>query len=142
MQGASGDERSRLSWERSNTEALALMGISNLHAGGALALGRADGSAAAGLMRWDLVNPWARLYELNSTHPLTALRIQALNEEARSCIRYPSIRCPRIVGGAGTRFLLKRCFGVRRGWPRPRSWWCSKSADRKSTRLNSSHLGI
>jgi hypothetical protein len=33
-------------------------------------------------MRWDLVNPWARLYELNATHPLTALRIQALNREA------------------------------------------------------------
>jgi heat shock protein HtpX len=31
-------------------------------------------------MRWDLVNPWARLYELNSTHPLTALRVRALNE--------------------------------------------------------------
>ena len=94
MQGASADERSRLSREHSNAGALALMGISNLHAGGALALGRADGSGAAGLMRWDLVNPWARLYELNSTHPLTALRIRALNEEAEAMHQIPEYPLP------------------------------------------------
>jgi hypothetical protein len=33
-------------------------------------------------MRWDLVNPWARFYELNSTHPLTALRVRELNRES------------------------------------------------------------
>ena len=29
-----------------------------------------------------LVNPWASFYELNSTHPLTAFRVRALNEQA------------------------------------------------------------
>ena len=60
---------------------LALMGISNLHSGTALALG-ANPADAAAVMRWDLVNPWARFYELNSTHPLTALRVRELNRES------------------------------------------------------------
>lgn len=35
-------------------------------------------------MRWELVNPWARLYEIGSTHPLAARRISALE---RCCTR-------------------------------------------------------
>lgn len=34
------------------------------------------------LMKWDLKNLWGRWYEFNSTHPLTAKRILALEEEA------------------------------------------------------------
>jgi len=60
---------------------LALMGISNLRSGAGLALG-ANPAQAAAVMQWDLVNPWARLYEMNSTHPLTALRVQELNAQA------------------------------------------------------------
>ena len=74
------------------TGAVAVMGISNLRSGSALVLGGADPTAAAAVMRWDLVNPWARLYELNSTHPLTALRVRALNEEAAElcqAVQYP-----------------------------------------------------
>jgi Zn-dependent protease with chaperone function/Zn-finger nucleic acid-binding protein len=33
-------------------------------------------------MQWDLWNPWATLYELNSTHPLVAHRLQYLSEQA------------------------------------------------------------
>jgi heat shock protein HtpX len=43
-------------------------------------------------MRWDLVNPWARLYELGSTHPMTALRVRALNQDATAmnlAVQYP-----------------------------------------------------
>jgi len=72
--------------------AVAVMGISNLRSGAALALGGTDPVAAAAVMRWDLVNPWARLYELNSTHPLTALRVRALNrdaEEMHLAVQYP-----------------------------------------------------
>jgi heat shock protein HtpX len=72
--------------------AVAVMGISNLRSGAALALGGADPTAAAAVMRWDLVNPWARVYELSSTHPLTAFRIRALNQDATAMhrlIRYP-----------------------------------------------------
>jgi heat shock protein HtpX len=60
---------------------LAVMGISNVQSGAALALGGANPAEAAAVMRWDLVNPWARMYELNSTHPLTAFRVLALNED-------------------------------------------------------------
>ncbi|HVT14620.1 MAG TPA: M48 family metalloprotease [Thermoanaerobaculia bacterium] len=70
---------------------VAVMGISSLRSGSALALAGADAAAAAAVMRWDLVNPWARVYELSSTHPLTALRVRALNEDAtamRQAVRY------------------------------------------------------
>jgi Zn-dependent protease with chaperone function/Zn-finger nucleic acid-binding protein len=33
-------------------------------------------------MQWDLWNPWATVYELNSTHPLVAHRLQYLSEQA------------------------------------------------------------
>ena len=58
------------------------MGISNLKSGAALALSGANPVDAAAVMQWDLVNPWARVYELNSTHPLTAMRVKQLNEQA------------------------------------------------------------
>jgi heat shock protein HtpX len=82
--------------------AVAVMGIANLRSGAALALGGTDATAAAAVMRWDLVNPWARLYELNSTHPLTALRVRALNEEAEAMhkiVRYPLPEDRRIQWG-------------------------------------------
>ena len=33
-------------------------------------------------MQWDLWNPWAAFYELNSTHPLIAHRLQYLADQA------------------------------------------------------------
>src|ERR1700690_172856 len=93
-QGTYGQEGARLDWERSNARALALMGISNLRSGEALALGAGNPDGEGALMRWDLVNPWARLYELNSTHPLTALRIRALNREAEAMHQKPEFPLP------------------------------------------------
>jgi heat shock protein HtpX len=89
-----GDKEEKSFWRRERRlgGALALMGISNLHSGAALALGKANPSEAAAVMRWDLVNPWARLYELNSTHPLTAFRVRELNRHAESihqAVQYP-----------------------------------------------------
>jgi len=72
--------------------AIALMGIANLNSAASLALGMANPQQAAAVMRWDLVNPWARVYEMNSTHPLTALRVRALNdtaEEMHMPVAYP-----------------------------------------------------
>jgi heat shock protein HtpX len=86
------DEKSRWSRERRLGGSLALMGISNLHSGRSLILG-ADPAGAAAVMRWDLVNPWARFYELNSTHPLTALRVRELNRHGAASQQ-------------GTRYLL------------------------------------
>jgi len=62
--------------------ALGLMGIASASGGDALALATNSPAEAAKVMRWDLVNPWARFYELGSTHPLTAMRLKALNKEA------------------------------------------------------------
>jgi hypothetical protein len=63
---------------------LALLGIASASNVEALALGANSPEDAARVMRWDLVNPWARFYELGSTHPLTAMRLRALNREAKA----------------------------------------------------------
>jgi heat shock protein HtpX len=64
--------------------ALGLMGIMGASNANAIALGESSPEQAARVMRWDLVNPWARFYELSSTHPLTAMRLRALNREAQA----------------------------------------------------------
>ena len=77
---------------------LAVMGISNVRSGRALALGGADPATAARVMEWDLVNPWARVYELNSTHPLTALRVRELNSlVAQGALTDGTHRVPRFA---------------------------------------------
>lgn len=75
--------------------ALSLMGImSASNNTNALALGMSSAEQTERVMRWDLVNPWARVYELNSTHPLTAQRIAALNREATRQGLAPSYPLP------------------------------------------------
>ena len=64
------------------------LGICNFENAGAFAMSAADSSGVfnSALMQravqWDLKNPWAKWYELNSTHPLTARRLSALSEQA------------------------------------------------------------
>jgi Zn-dependent protease with chaperone function len=82
-----GDAESKKAARRSLEvgRSLSLMGIMSASSNeSALALGEASAEDAARVMRWDLVNPWARVYELSSTHPLTALRLRELNREAAS----------------------------------------------------------
>ena len=43
------------------------------------------------IMRWDMWNPWAKYYELNSTHPLTAKRINAIASHAISLKQKPYV---------------------------------------------------
>ncbi len=72
--------------------ALSLMGIMGASSGAAMALGLNSPEEAARVMKWDLTNPWARFYELSSTHPLTAFRLRALNREAIAqgqSVQYP-----------------------------------------------------
>lgn len=76
------DRKAMATRNRQLGQAVSLMGIAAVNGGGALALGMANPQQAAAVMRWDLVNPWARFYELNSTHPLTALRVRELNQVA------------------------------------------------------------
>jgi hypothetical protein len=80
--GGVAEARTRAERSHQLGHAVSLMGIAALHGGGALALGMASPEQAAKVMRWDLVNPWARFYELNSTHPLTAFRVRELNRAA------------------------------------------------------------
>jgi Zn-dependent protease with chaperone function len=63
-------------------QSLSLMGIAAASGGDAMALAINTPEGAAKVMRWDLVSPWARFYELGSTHPLTAMRLKALNRDA------------------------------------------------------------
>jgi len=46
------------------------------------AMGSFSDGAMADAMQWELKNPWAKWFELNSTHPLTAKRVLALSETA------------------------------------------------------------
>ncbi|RLS58909.1 MAG: hypothetical protein DWH91_01540 [Planctomycetota bacterium] len=42
-------------------------------------------------MRWDLWNPWAKYYELHSTHPLVSNRLQYLAEQSASMGQEPYV---------------------------------------------------
>jgi hypothetical protein len=42
-------------------------------------------------MQWDLWNPWATFYELSSTHPLVAHRLQYLSDQAAAMGQEPYI---------------------------------------------------
>ena len=42
-------------------------------------------------MRWDLWNPWAKWYELNSTHPLIAKRLRYLSDQAAHMGKTPYV---------------------------------------------------
>ena len=74
---------------------IGVLGISN--GNGALALSGLAPGAAGGVMLWDMVNPWALVYEIGSTHPLMAHRIDALNRQAQQLgqpVEYPVPRAP------------------------------------------------
>jgi heat shock protein HtpX len=79
-----GSKDEKAYWRREHRlgGSVAVLGISNVRSGAALALAGANPETAAAVMQWDLVNPWARVYELQSTHPLTALRVRLLNDDA------------------------------------------------------------
>src|SRR5688500_15944045 len=42
-------------------------------------------------MQWDLWNPWAWWFELNSTHPLVAKRLQYLGDQAAALKQDPLV---------------------------------------------------
>lgn len=86
------DDKKEVQRQRRLAGAIGVMGISSLGAGRSLALAAANPAQAAAVMRWDVVNPWARIYELGSSHPLTAIRVRELNRDAETMhqpIHYP-----------------------------------------------------
>ena len=90
----SGDEKKDARRRLQAGQALGLMGIASATGSDSLALASNDPAAAARVMRWDLVNPWSRVYELSSTHPLTAMRLRALNREAEKMGQQPAYPLP------------------------------------------------
>ncbi|MGA1875964.1 MAG: M48 family metalloprotease [bacterium] len=74
-------------------EAVGALGIFDTHTARSLAVtGYAHGNPSGGrevnrknlvgAMKWDLWNPWAKYYELHSTHPLIANRLRYLSHQA------------------------------------------------------------
>jgi heat shock protein HtpX len=51
-----------------------------------------DVDSACNAMQWDLWNPWALYYEIHSTHPLPAKRINALGQQSRAYGQVPTIQ--------------------------------------------------
>lgn len=126
MQKDSGKDKSHYRREHRLAGAMGLMGISNLRAGAALALAQANPAEAAAVMRWDLVNPWARFYQLNSTHPLTALRVRELNREAESlhkAVQYPLPQDQHIQWGTFPLQLLLWGAPFVTGFALVACWW-------------------
>ena len=50
-----------------------------------------DPEQIKGAMQWDLWNPWATYYEINSTHPLAAKRMLALSDQAAALGQTPAV---------------------------------------------------
>jgi Zn-dependent protease with chaperone function len=57
--------------------------------------GQVDGERVKSAMQWDLWNPWASWYELNSTHPLVAKRLLYLSDQASSLGHEPYVMFDR-----------------------------------------------
>jgi heat shock protein HtpX len=55
------------------------------------AAGEVSRTNIRGAMRWDLWNPWARWYEINSTHPLVARRLWYLSDHSRFLQKEPYV---------------------------------------------------
>lgn len=82
---------------RHNLDTIGALGIFDSGAAQALAIasysdvGTTDVDRLTGAMRWDLWNPWAKWYELNSTHPLVAKRLLHLSNQATHMGRAPYV---------------------------------------------------
>lgn len=91
------DKKSRVAVSKPrDLGAAGALGICNIDNAGTFAMSAADSSGAFSpalmqrAVQWDLKNPWAKWYELNSTHPLTARRLNALSDQALSLGQVPA----------------------------------------------------
>ena len=77
-----------------DTKAGVAMAVSSLRAVSAARKmgGEIDKDNLKGAMKWDLWNPWAKYYELNSTHPLIANRIRHLSAQSEVMGKEPFVR--------------------------------------------------
>lgn len=78
----------KASKEDSKTQTVSALGISDDKASKVLGIAadRKSGvfniQTLKNITKWDLWNPWATVYEINSTHPLIAKRLKKLSEQA------------------------------------------------------------
>ena len=85
-------------------EAVGALGIFDSKSGVAMAVSSLSSVSAAqsmgdeidknnlkGAMKWDLWNPWAKYYEINSTHPLIAHRLNHLSKQSQVLGKEPYI---------------------------------------------------
>lgn len=99
-----GDEEKEEKDRSYNLEAIKAFGIFDPKAAQALALNaypqakkrqaidsEESKERIASAMQWDLWNPWAAYYEIHSTHPLPAKRIDALTDQAAAMQQEPFI---------------------------------------------------
>jgi len=102
--GLAGQKKDGIKVEKernNNLEAIGALGIFDRRAATALAISAYNEKDAAtggvspenikGAMRWDIWNPWAKWYELNSTHPLVANRLRYLSDQATHMGKDPYI---------------------------------------------------
>lgn len=86
-------------------EAVKALGIFDPKSGVSMAISSLKSIAAAkkmgddidkenlkGAMKWDLWNPWAKYYEINSTHPLIANRLNHLSKQSQILGKEPYIQ--------------------------------------------------
>ncbi len=70
---------SKLSWLMEGTRALGIYDPHDAASTGTVYRISSSSQPLGRVFLWDLFNPWAKLIELNSTHPLTGKRIRALS---------------------------------------------------------------
>jgi len=80
-----------------STRALSIMGFRTAKGTGLVAQAtQMDPAKIAKVMLYDLVSPWAKLAELNSTHPLTGKRLARLDKLARNLGQKPLFDMPTV----------------------------------------------
>ena len=72
------------------------LGISDAPSSKAMAIGGFSNgtyteTSIKNAMKWDLWNPWATVYELNSTHPLISKRLLALSDQSKDYGQQPYV---------------------------------------------------
>jgi Zn-dependent protease with chaperone function len=93
---AEGRASSKAKWQTSFTKGIRSMGIFDVKSAKAMSMtiqGRGkkiDPTAVALAASWDLSHPWAKFMELQSTHPLPAKRLKALDKQVVFMGREPS----------------------------------------------------
>jgi Zn-dependent protease with chaperone function/Zn-finger nucleic acid-binding protein len=105
LAGQEGGKEEEARQRSSKLDAVGAMGIfdSGMASSFALSAYAADRSSATvtdlgqrsnilGAMKWDLWNPWAKYFELHSTHPLVANRMNHLGNQAQAMGQEPFIR--------------------------------------------------